>query len=265
MKIVTPASRLFLDPSVGLSLASASDSLEFRPDLSISPTPSYSYSHCHISDPRFDINLPWSQGTRLALEESLAEITNYNPALSFHLARDCVEVAIDERGRYVPLGESLHKEEMLENVVANVGWVRRHLGNQVLIENNNFYNTGAYDLVTSPIFITEVISEARAGFLLDVAHAAVSAHNLGEDLRSYLEELPLGEVQQVHLSSPSLSQNEMVDSHDPPDQRLISDTLKLPGLPELSLICVTVEHYADPTAVLHAIELLGKAREEKIK
>lgn len=243
MRIVTPASKLFLDAANSRKISDASASLELRPELKIPAREWQSFSHCHVSDPVFDINLKWEIGVKDRLEQLLESASGTPATLSFHLARDCVGTQTDQDGRYIPAGRLMERNEMISNIADNTQWLRNHYGSEVLIENNNYYNTGAYDIATDPEFISEAIVSTGVGFLFDFAHAVVSAHNLGTNFSQYVEELPLDRVKQIHVSSPRLRKGEMLDSHELPDLDVVRAAVDLVTEKTAQIPAVSIEYY----------------------
>jgi len=258
MKIVTPASKLCEDAQDSRRICEASTSLELRPELAIPPRKWQEFSHCHFSDPLFDINLKWDLDAKARLEQLLKRNSGTPATLSFHLARDCEGIQTDRDGRYVPSGRFLPRDEMFSNISDNVEWLTNRFGSQILIENNNFYKTGAYDLVTNPEFISEAIVGSGVGFLFDFAHAAVSAHNLGMSFRQYVDALPLDRVKQIHVSSPTLGKDGMLDSHELPGLDLVNEALVLVGGKTGEAPAITVEYYKNVDILVSFLQLLSR-------
>ena len=82
--------------------------------------------------------------------------------------------------------------KIIKDIVGN----HRYIG----IENNNYYQTGAYEIATSAKFINKVIKELDCHLLLDIAHAKVTCKNKKLNLDSYINELSKGiKCRQMHL------------------------------------------------------------------
>jgi uncharacterized protein (UPF0276 family) len=92
---------------------------------------------------------------------------------------------------------------------------RRIIRNARILENVPRFLNAAHDHVCEPDFIAEVVQAADTGFLLDLAHARVSAACLGYDLHDYLHRLPLDRTVEIHVSGPRLVDGMLQDVHEP--------------------------------------------------
>ena len=73
----------------------------------------------------------------------------------------------------------------------------------VAVENLDYHEGGAYEYICKPEFIKNLLNKnPKINLLLDIAHAEISAHNLGEELKEYFGKLPLEKVIEIHLNSP---------------------------------------------------------------
>lgn len=247
MNLVTPLSNLFRDTDVGLNLCSVSDSLEARPDLDISvfewPIP---VTHIHFSDPSLDIHLEWTELERKTILDAIEEYRGAVETVTFHLSRDYPSRKMNSTGQFLPSGRKLDEPEMLRNCEQNMTWLRAVFSGEVLFENNNYFQTGAYEIVTSPKFIQRTVSNYADGLLFDLAHAKVSSHNLGLPEQLYLELLLDIPVRQIHLSRPCISDDELMwDSHDLPERFEVEELKEIFSADLLRDIPITVEHYRD--------------------
>ncbi len=121
--------------------------------------------------------------------------------------------------RYLPAGKVMEEEELRQNLLANTNFVRRHFSAAIKVENLNYFPTGAYELVCEPAFINQLLDEAGLELLLDLAHALISAHNLGWEPEKYLAQLPLQNVTEVHLSRAGKIDGIWEDTHECPGAR----------------------------------------------
>jgi hypothetical protein len=102
----------------------------------------------------------------------------------------------------------------------------------VLAENMPRWDRAGPAYVVDPTFIRGAIEEADCGFLLDLAHARVSADLRRESVHAYLERLPLDRVREIHISGPRPSaahSGRLIDAHEPlrqEDLDLLAWTLK---------------------------------------
>ncbi|MDR1165429.1 MAG: DUF692 family protein [Deltaproteobacteria bacterium] len=163
----------------------------------------------------------------------------------------------------LPLSPLLSREEMHERAKDNLRLLRTRYDGPVAFENYNYYPTGLYSQVCEPTFIREFLEEFRAGLVLDLAHAAISAVNMGYDVFDYLAKLPLDKVAEVHLSKPYLPPEPGrlgVDAHEAPEEREWSwlafslNLIRVTGAKPLVLI----EYYKDLSVLLDSMKRLLK-------
>ena len=91
--------------------------------------------------------------------------------------------------------------------------VKMQLPVPLLLENMPHWPLPDVDLATTPPFIRQVVEATDCDFLLDTAHARVSASALGWDLYRYLEALPLERAVEIHVSGPGLQDGRLWDLH----------------------------------------------------
>lgn len=158
-------------------------------------------------------------------KETIIEISNGLNELNIHSASfhlggsarkvDFIDIAhLDKgKGNYVPIGclkptsEQLNEKEMLAIIEENLSIFSEHYRGQISLENLDYIENGAYEIVTNPKFITEVIDRFDTGFVFDIAHARTSFELLKEKLKiaspkEYFLALPLDKLTQIHLSHP---------------------------------------------------------------
>jgi uncharacterized protein (UPF0276 family) len=72
-----------------------------------------------------------------------------------------------------------------------------------------------HPFLVDPTFITQVVTEANCYFLLDLAHARVTAAMRRQTVHDYIDELPLDRLVEIHVSGPRQAQNSgrLVDAH----------------------------------------------------
>jgi uncharacterized protein (UPF0276 family) len=109
-----------------------------------------------------------------------------------------------------------YTEEALEHVVTRVQQVQDRLGRQLLLENVSSYVEYRASTLPEWEFLAEVATRADAGILLDVNNVFVSATNLGFSPEAYLDGLPQGRVQQLHLAGHSDGGGFLLDDHGSP-------------------------------------------------
>ena len=126
----------------------------------------------------------------------------------------------------------------------------------IAVENNNYLNTSAYDIITDGNFISDIVYSNNLFFLLDIAHAKISAINKKIDYQKYLNSLPLDKIIQLHISQHTVSDKIAFDSHIELNDETL---LELPFYFQLSkhLRYLTVEYYQSARKL---IDLLSKIK-----
>lgn len=169
------------------------------------------------------------------------------PWLSVHLGFASAAVAA-ERDAMVPRSPVLPRETVRESIVTNARELAAALPVPLLLENLDYWPTGAYEYVSEPAFIADVLEAAPVELLLDLAHAQVAAARLGIPIDDYLALLPLRRVRELHVSGPRLVEGTLCDAHEPlleEDYRLIALVLR-----EARPQAVTFEYHGDDAAVV---------------
>jgi uncharacterized protein len=146
-----------------------------------------------LADPAY-INDAWGERVNAAIDRA------GTPWFSLHLG------FASERVRFVehmlPESEPLGRDELFERIVDSVRRAKTYLDLPLLLENLDYCPEGAYEHVCDPAFIAAVLRETDTGLLLDLAHLTVTASWMGRTPHELLEELPLGRIHEIHLSSP---------------------------------------------------------------
>lgn len=119
--------------------------------------------------------------------------------------------------RGAPASALQPREVALANIVRNGKWLKEWLGIPLLLENFNYHPTNAYEYICEPDVFSQLIDEIGVDMLLDLAHAQISAFNMGwKNVRAYLERLPLGKVVEIHINHPYNDDGkQMLDRHLP--------------------------------------------------
>jgi len=108
------------------------------------------------------------------------------------------------------------RETVTENIIAHGRRLQEFAGIPLLLENFNYHPTNAYEYICEPGLFSFLIDQIGCGVLLDLAHARISAHNMGwPDSRTYLEAMPLNKIREVHITRPGWQGDQMVDLHQP--------------------------------------------------
>jgi uncharacterized protein (UPF0276 family) len=141
-------------------------------------------------------------------------VDRFDPALvSEHLAWSRLD------GRCFPdLLPVPRTNQVLRQVVDNIGRVQDALGRPILIENPTHYLDLRDHSWSETSFLVEISRRSGCGLLIDVNNVAVGAHNLGFDARRWLESSPAGLIGEIHLAGHVLDAEGslLIDSHDAP-------------------------------------------------
>lgn len=160
-------------------------------------------------------------------------------------------------------GYSYSKKELKDNAYHNIIKIKQIVGDiKILIENNNYYPTKAYDIVTDASFISDIVYDNGIGLLFDQAHAEVTAHNLKINYNEYVNNLPLDKCYQIHLCKMGYSKSLYSDNfYLAEDQHLPLDHLEIAKLKQVlnktsSVEYLTVEYYKNVEGLLNSINLI---------
>lgn len=248
--IVTPVSHLFRDPSIAQRIADNSDYLECR-----------DHSPQFESSAQILFHTDIEPAHRLTQEDFdyLKRIKTEKPNLklvSFHLA-SCYHSPILKGGLFLPGGYHYSRSELMSNARENFTKIKAIFGPEVMIavENNNYYDTPAYEDITDPIFISEVVYTNEIFFLYDLAHAKVSAHNLGISYEAYKTKLPLDKALQIHICKSGLRDGVAYDAHFLPEAEEWDEIkLILTNFPQIQYL--TIEYYKELEGLIESLQYL---------
>ena len=252
--IATPISHLFENESFGTEIAQVSDCLEVRQRSLDSQLPKQWLFHIDI-----DITLKWDNETREYLQNAFNKKTELKLA-TFQATRCCQNEML-ENGMFQVKGEVYSDLEMLEHATQNTEWLRKVLNTEVEIglENNNYYPSPAYDIVTSGDFISKVVIQNGLYLLLDIAHAMVTAHNQSISYQDYIDSLPLDRLIQLHICQPFLPAGKTgQDKHEEPNGEMMDEVIRLiADFPQIKYL--TIEFYKDKNLLIDSINKLRKS------
>jgi uncharacterized protein (UPF0276 family) len=161
----------------------------------------------------------WSLAHPTALEEqqivprTLAALERTRaPWLSVHLGFSAAGVFFDVH--MTARSPALPRAELLANMCRNICALASAISVPLILENLDYCPGGAYEHICEPAFIAAVLNETGAGMLLDLAHARVSAARLELPIETYLGQLPLDRVRQLHISGPRSRDGVLFDAHE---------------------------------------------------
>jgi uncharacterized protein len=106
-----------------------------------------------------------------------------------------------------------YTEEALEHVARRVHCVQERIGRQLLLENVSSYVEYQASTLHEWEFMAELARRTGAGILLDLNNVFVSATNHGYSATDYIDALPAGSIQQLHLAGHKRCRGYLLDDH----------------------------------------------------
>jgi uncharacterized protein (UPF0276 family) len=112
-----------------------------------------------------------------------------------------------------------YTDDTLNRVCQHIDQVQTVLDRQMLLENPSTYLWFKESTWRETDFIREIVRRTGCGLLLDVNNVHVASTNQQWDAHAYINDFPLGHVQQIHLAGHSRQTDEkgrplLIDSHD---------------------------------------------------
>lgn len=107
-----------------------------------------------------------------------------------------------------------YTEEALDNLVNRVIAVQEFLGRQILLENATSYIQFNHSTLSEAEFINQLVKRADCKLLLDVNNLYVNQHNHGDDASKLIKQLPLDQVQEIHLAGFDDRGDFLLDAHN---------------------------------------------------
>ena len=112
-----------------------------------------------------------------------------------------------------------YTDDTLDRICQHIDQVQTTLGRHMLLENASTYIWFKESTWRETDFIREIARRTGCGLLLDVNNVHVSSMNQQWDARAYINDFPLGHVQQIHLAGHARQTDEkgrplLIDSHD---------------------------------------------------
>jgi uncharacterized protein (UPF0276 family) len=109
-----------------------------------------------------------------------------------------------------------YSEEALRIVARNLRQAQDALGRRLVLENVSSYAEYRASTMTEWEFLAALAEEADCLLLLDVNNVYVSSVNHGTDATRFIDAMPVGRVQQIHLAGHTDHGTHIVDTHDQP-------------------------------------------------
>lgn len=145
--------------------------------------------------------------------------------------------------RSYPQSKVLSAQEIITLAQKRIRQLRSYFTGKIKFEILNYYPTGVYEHVCEPGFIKDFIKATGSELLLDLAHARIASENLKIPFIRYLNQLPLENVSEVHISRPSKINGIWEDTHEMPEKPefiLLGKIIAKAGIKH-----ITVEYYKD--------------------
>jgi hypothetical protein len=247
--IATPISHLFENEEDALKISQVSDCLEVRQRSLNSELEKQWLFHIDI-----DLTQHWDTEIKDYLIYAISRKSELR-LVTFQATRCCVgEELVD--GLFQLSGDLLSREELLDNAIQNVTWLRKTFWESFDIgfENNNYYPTPAYEIVTDANFISEIVESCNIYFLLDIAHAMVTAKNRNIEYNHYVSQLPMKKVIQLHICQPSIPDVGLAkDAHNLPNELMLNEVVRLIEAYR-TIEYLTVEYYKDSKSLIEIIK-----------
>lgn len=255
-EIATPVSHLFLDNSNAKKIFRNSDCLELREkNLNLNFPNEFLF---HVDK---DITLPWNNKFKNFLLKTV-KLKKKLKLITFQSTRCCEGEQILD-GKFQISGKVFKKKNLLLFAKKNIRWLKKKLKKNIKIglENNNYYPEPAYDIITDGSFISEIIRKNKIFFLLDIAHAKITAYNKKINFKKYLNSLPLDKTIQLHIVDSSIKFNSKkkiaVDTHKLPTKKtfkIVDNLVKKYS----SIEYLTIEYYKNSEKLINSIRQLRK-------
>jgi len=261
LSLVTPTSHLFENEDIAFSIISVSDGLELRESMLLSYQQHRWGGVKLVHLDRVDITHPWNVKRQQKIEDIVLMLPELE-LVTFHVACNCSEPEL-RNNMYYSGGKVFSRDEMKNNAWENTQWLRSVVDEdlKIALENNNYYQTPAYDVVTDADFLREIVEDNNIYFLFDIAHAQVTAHNKNIDLDRYIDELPLDSVIQIHLCKYGvLGDGTASDLHEIPDELLIDYALKF--INKYPVQYLTIEYYQNADKLINLLKYINTKYKE---
>ena len=249
--IATPVSSLFSSKKNIKIIEKYSDCFEGRENTKTKNDKSIKLIHFD-----FDIHKKFQVKNKI---EILKIIKNKTLNLvTFQLSSDYYNPVLINN-KFYPKGQKIPLTNVYNNINYNLIWLKKQLNSEckIAIENNNFYKTGAYNLVTNPIFLKKILKKFDLLFLFDYSHAKISAFNLNTTFYKYISNLPLSKIIQVHFCGYEIINHEAVDTHILPKKIDYMELKKLLNKYR-KITYITLEYYKDVNSLIKSLKTIRK-------
>jgi len=256
-RIATPISHLFKNEADARLIVANSDCLECRDH---SPQEDNIQLH-ELFHFEMQIIHPIDEAGFTYIEDTLRSRPNIKLA-SFHVASCCDRPVLIDGVFYVG-GTEYSYEALQENAAINIKRIKSFMpqGMLICVENNNYLRSPAYRHVIEANFLHEVVTKNDIYFLYDIAHAHISAVNMGVSFADYYSALPISRTRQVHICKFGMrTDTEAFDAHYAPDEMIYNELRKV--LQESDVHYATVEYYKETDGLIRSLQYLQNLKHE---
>lgn len=106
-----------------------------------------------------------------------------------------------------------YTREAVDVVCRNIEQVRRYVDTPLILENITYMVQLPGGEMTEAEFLKQIVERSDCGLLLDVTNLYINAVNHGYDIHTFLEQLPLERVVQLHFVGGHWHDGVLIDSH----------------------------------------------------
>ena len=158
--------------------------------------------------------------------------------------------------RYLPGMNHMSDQQYLEYARKNLELLRNNFDGLIKVENLNYFDTGAYERVCEPEFISIIINELNIELLLDIGHLVICVENMHIPLDSYLNRIPLNTVSEIQISGSNIVNGILEDTHEIPNEKdmEILDNI----LNRIQPKYLTLEYYKNDQKLVDGYKYLAK-------
>lgn len=110
---------------------------------------------------------------------------------------------------------------IMEYAVRDIEFVGARFGmERVIVENIPYsaHDKGVLAAAIMPKNVRRVVDETGCGFLLDTAHADITARTIGMSVHDYIAQLPLDRLRELHVTGLALHDGELTDHFELQDE-----------------------------------------------
>ncbi len=108
---------------------------------------------------------------------------------------------------------TLRTEESVDVISEKILKLQKRMQRPFALENISYYLESPHHEMTEPEFISQIVKRTGCFLLLDVNNVYVNSQNLGFDPLTYLKNLPLTHVIQIHLAGYYDRKDVLIDTH----------------------------------------------------